>query len=107
MTQEGTHIILHKETGKYFNRPIVLGVDDLRKEVVVEEAEERAGGEDAGPEAAPQRSVASKQVQAGPFHPLADQSCTPPALCTENPIYLFPEMKLCGLVPNSYIHCIC
>jgi hypothetical protein len=24
--------------------------------------------------------------------------------CTENPIYLFPEKKLCGLVPNSYIH---
>ncbi len=24
--------------------------------------------------------------------------------CTENPIYVFPEMKLCGHVPNSYIH---
>ena len=24
--------------------------------------------------------------------------------CTENPIYLFAEMKLRGLVPNSYIH---
>ncbi len=24
--------------------------------------------------------------------------------CIENPIYVFPEMKLCGLVPNSYIH---
>jgi hypothetical protein len=24
--------------------------------------------------------------------------------CTENPIYLFPEMILRGLVPNSYIH---
>jgi hypothetical protein len=24
--------------------------------------------------------------------------------CTENPIYAFPEMKLRGLVPNSYIH---
>ncbi len=24
--------------------------------------------------------------------------------CTENPIFNFPEMKLCGLVPNSYIH---
>ncbi len=23
---------------------------------------------------------------------------------TENPIYVFPEMKLCGLVLNSYIH---
>ncbi len=23
---------------------------------------------------------------------------------TENPIYVFPERKLCGLVPNSYIH---
>jgi|LakMenEpi03Aug12_release.lakeMendotaPanAssembly.Ray.scaffolds.fasta_scaffold673048_1 hypothetical protein len=23
--------------------------------------------------------------------------------CTENPIYVFPEMKLSGLVPNSYI----
>jgi hypothetical protein len=23
--------------------------------------------------------------------------------CTENLIYVFPEMKLCGLVPNSYI----
>jgi hypothetical protein len=24
--------------------------------------------------------------------------------CTENPVYAFPEMKLCGLVLNSYIH---
>jgi hypothetical protein len=24
--------------------------------------------------------------------------------CTENPIDIFPEMKLCGLVPDSYIH---
>ncbi len=24
--------------------------------------------------------------------------------CTENPIHLFPEMKLRGLVPNSYIY---
>ena len=24
--------------------------------------------------------------------------------CNENPIYVFPEMKLHGLVPNSYIH---
>jgi hypothetical protein len=24
--------------------------------------------------------------------------------CIENPIYVFPEMKLRGLVPNSYIH---
>ncbi len=24
--------------------------------------------------------------------------------CTENPICIFPEMKLRGLVPNSYIH---
>jgi hypothetical protein len=24
--------------------------------------------------------------------------------CTENPIYVFPEMKLCGLVPSFYIH---
>ncbi len=24
--------------------------------------------------------------------------------CTENPIYVFPEMKLRGLVPNTYIH---
>jgi hypothetical protein len=24
--------------------------------------------------------------------------------CTENPISLFPKMKLCGLVPYSYIH---
>ncbi len=24
--------------------------------------------------------------------------------CTENPIYEFPEMKLSGLVPKSYIH---
>jgi hypothetical protein len=76
MTQEGTHIILHKETGKYFERAIVLGVDDLWQEVVVEEAEEGAGGEDPGPEAAPERPVASQQVQAGPFHPLTDQSCT-------------------------------
>jgi hypothetical protein len=80
MTQEGTHIILHKETGEYFERAVVVGVDDLWKEVVVEEAEEGAGGEDAGPEAAPERPVACQQVQAGPFHPLADQSCTPSAL---------------------------
>jgi hypothetical protein len=24
--------------------------------------------------------------------------------CTENPIYVFPDMKLCSLVPNSYFH---
>jgi hypothetical protein len=24
--------------------------------------------------------------------------------CTKNPIYVFPEMKLRGLIPNSYIH---
>jgi hypothetical protein len=24
--------------------------------------------------------------------------------CTENPIYVFPEIKLRDLVPNSYIH---
>jgi hypothetical protein len=24
--------------------------------------------------------------------------------CIGNLIYVFPEMKLCGLVPNSYIH---
>ncbi len=24
--------------------------------------------------------------------------------CTENPIYVFPEMKLHSLVPNSYFH---
>ncbi len=24
--------------------------------------------------------------------------------CTKNPIYVLPEMKLCGLFPNSYIH---
>ncbi len=24
--------------------------------------------------------------------------------CAENTIYVFPEKKLCGLVPNSYIH---
>jgi hypothetical protein len=23
---------------------------------------------------------------------------------TENPVYVFPEMKLRGLLPNSYIH---
>jgi hypothetical protein len=23
---------------------------------------------------------------------------------TKNPIYVFPEMKLCGLNPNSYVH---
>jgi hypothetical protein len=28
----------------------------------------------------------------------------PATHCTENPIYVFPEMKLRGLVPNSYIH---
>jgi hypothetical protein len=32
-------------------------------------------------------------------------SRVPPSLhCAENPIYVFPEMKLCGRVPNSYIH---
>ncbi len=24
--------------------------------------------------------------------------------CTENPIFVFPEMKMRGLIPNSYIH---
>ncbi len=24
--------------------------------------------------------------------------------CAENPIYVVPEIKLCGLVPSSYIH---
>ncbi len=24
--------------------------------------------------------------------------------CTENPIYVYPEIKLNGLVPDSYIH---
>jgi hypothetical protein len=24
--------------------------------------------------------------------------------CTENPIYVLPEMKLCGLILSSYIH---
>jgi hypothetical protein len=24
--------------------------------------------------------------------------------CTKNPIYVFPEIKLCGLIPNAYIH---
>ena len=24
--------------------------------------------------------------------------------CKENPIYVFPERKLCGLVPNFHIH---
>jgi hypothetical protein len=24
--------------------------------------------------------------------------------CTENPVYVFPEMTLCGLVSNFYIH---
>jgi hypothetical protein len=24
--------------------------------------------------------------------------------CTDNPIYVFPEMELRGLVPSSYIH---
>ncbi len=24
--------------------------------------------------------------------------------CTENPIYVFPDMKLLGLIPNSYIY---
>jgi hypothetical protein len=31
-------------------------------------------------------------------------SCIPVPHCTENHIYVFQEMKLCGLVPNSYIH---
>ncbi len=26
------------------------------------------------------------------------------AHCTENPIYIFLEMKMGGFVPNSYIH---
>jgi hypothetical protein len=29
-----------------------------------------------------------------------EAECTVP----KNPIYVFPEMKLCGLIPNSYIH---
>ncbi len=29
---------------------------------------------------------------------------TPIPHSTKNPIYVFPEMKLCGLVPNAYIH---
>ncbi len=29
------------------------------------------------------------------------------ALFIENPIYAFPEKKLPGLVPNSYIHVVC
>jgi hypothetical protein len=24
--------------------------------------------------------------------------------CTQTPIYVFPEVKLCGIVTNSYIH---
>jgi hypothetical protein len=33
------------------------------------------------------------------------QYCLPDsAHCTENLIYVFPEMKLSGLVPSSYIH---
>jgi hypothetical protein len=24
--------------------------------------------------------------------------------CTKKPIYVFPDMKLCGLIPNSYIY---
>jgi hypothetical protein len=27
-----------------------------------------------------------------------------PAHCKQDPIYVFPEMKLRGLVPNFYIH---
>jgi hypothetical protein len=27
-----------------------------------------------------------------------------PLHCTENPIYVIPEMTLRGLIPNSYIH---
>jgi hypothetical protein len=47
---------------------------------------------------------------------MADLMCTPPTMalalfrstfidihCTENPIYAFSEMKLHGLIPNSYI----
>jgi hypothetical protein len=30
--------------------------------------------------------------------------CTTTVHCTENPIYVFPEMKLRSLVPNYYIH---
>ncbi len=30
--------------------------------------------------------------------------CGGPVPCTENPFYVFPEMKLRGLVPSSYIH---
>ncbi len=29
---------------------------------------------------------------------------TPISHCTENTIFVFPEMKLRGLVPNDYIH---
>jgi hypothetical protein len=28
----------------------------------------------------------------------------PPPYCTKNPIYVFPERKMNGLVPNSYVH---
>jgi hypothetical protein len=29
---------------------------------------------------------------------------TIPTHCTKTPIYVFPEMKLCGVIPNSCIH---
>jgi hypothetical protein len=48
---------------------------------------------------------------------MADLMCIPPTKalalfrstfidihCTENPIFVFPELKLHGRIPNSYIH---
>ena len=39
-------------------------------------------------------------------YPIFSVSCiySPRVHCTENPINVFPEIKLRGLVPNSYIH---
>jgi hypothetical protein len=38
------------------------------------------------------------------YMPSTSYRSLPLPQCTENPIYVFPEMKLLGLAPNSYIH---
>jgi hypothetical protein len=43
-------------------------------------------------------------VKENPFIRAIDTKKKTVPYCTENPIYVFPEMKLRGLVPNSYIH---
>ncbi len=57
-----------------------------------------------------QKRVKKKKVSlyekcAKEIHPISDFFATDPYHCpwTENPIYVFPEMKLRGLIPNSHI----